>query len=340
MLDYRDMRAATDGVLWDLGAPVRAEATTALAGLDGPAAEEGLTQALADPHPLVRSAALDAIAGLPRPTAKDRLLSGLVSWPFPGDYSALEQTVGILVDWAPEGLAEDFAVRLLDPEAPDLDDRHEDALAALLSADPRGQVAAAKLAERLVGELTRPASGARAARAEKLLGCVGAPGAEAVLSALEPTRASAAVVRAAAAMRDARAVEPLVNLLSAQGLEVRAAAATALGRLNDTRAVQSLVASTQDPEQDVRDAASDALNRMGMAAVIVVVANVMRDAVREQLGSGEGAADAEKQVGSGATENSLQPPGLSPPSATDPARPPTWTQEVLGRLLRRAGGQP
>jgi HEAT repeat protein len=147
-------------------------------------------------------------------------------------------------------------------------------------------------------------------------------------------------VRAAATLRDARAVEPLVSLLNVEDPAVRSSAATALGRLNDTRAVQALVASTQDPEQEVRDAASDALNGMGMAAVIVVVANVMRDAVREQLDRGEEEADVPKQVGAGATDNTLPPASLATPPATQPAPPPTWTQEVLGRLFRRAGGRP
>jgi HEAT repeat protein len=122
---------------------------------------------------------------------------------------------------------------------------------------------------------------------------------------------------------------------------VRAAAATALGRLNDTRAVQALLSATQDPQQSVRDAASEALNGMGMAAVMVVVASVMRDAVREQLAATGEAGDAPKQVASGIVDSTLPAPeaatGSTPPPTA--AHPPTWAQEVLGRLLRRTGGQ-
>jgi HEAT repeat protein len=342
-LDYRDVQVDTNGVMWDIGAPVRAEATTALAGIEGEAAGEGITQALSDPHPAVRKAALDAIAELPRPTGVERLLQGVVSWPFPADYTALEQAIAILVDWAPEGLAGDFTRRVLDPGAPDLDERHEDTLAALLAADPRGPEAATKLADELVGELRQPASTERAARAERLLGWLGTPGADSVVRALEGERASAALIRAAAALRDVRAVEPLMGLLSTGDTDARAAAATALGRLNDTRAVQALLAATQDPEQAVRDSASEALNGMGMAAVIVVVAGVMQDAVREQLAAVTGdTADPSRQVPAG-TENSLPGASAVPPStdAAPPApaaHPPTWAQEVLGRLLKRAGG--
>jgi HEAT repeat protein len=341
MLEHRDYHADVNGVVWDLGAPLRAEATTALATFEGPVAEEGLTHALGDPHPTVRQAALDAIAELPRPTAVERLLQGLVSWPYPTDYAALEQAISILVDWAPEGLAEDFARRVVDPEAPELDERHEDTLAALLSADPRGLAASEKVADQLVAELEQPASTARASRAEEVLGWLGERGSDRVLRALEGGRASAAVIRAAAGLRDARAVEPLVALLGSSETDVRAAAATALGRLNDTRAVQALLSATQDPQQDVRDAASEALNGMGMAAVMVVVASVMRDAVREQLAASGDAGDAPKQVASGVVDNTLPAPEAATPSAPPPAggHPPTWAQEVLGRLLRRAGGQ-
>jgi HEAT repeat protein len=334
MLDYQDTQTATDGVLWDMGAPVRVEAIAALAAFDGEVAEEALTHALADLHPGVRKAALDAIAGLPRPTAVDRLLNGLVSWPFPGDYAALEQAIGILIDWAPFGLAEDFVRRLLEADAPELDERHEDTLAALLAADPRGPEAATAVSEQLVGELAQPALGGRAERAEQLLRWLGAPGVENVVSTLESGRASAPLVRAAAALRDARAVEPLVTLLGTGDADVRAAAATALGRLNDTRAVQALLSATQDPEQAVRDAASEALNGMGMAAVIVVVAGVMRDAVREALESAERPSEVAQQLPAATADPNPETP---PPP---PAPPPTWTQEVLARLFKRAGGQP
>ena len=337
-LDYRDVQVDTDGVMWDIGAPVRAEATTALAGMDGPVAEEGIAHALSDPHPAVRKAALDAIAELPRPTGVERLLQGVVSWPFPGDYTALEQAITILVDWAPEGLAADFARRVLDPEAPELDERHEDTLAALLSADPRGPEAAQKLADELVGELQQPASTARAARAERLLGWLGRPGADSVVRALEADRVSSALLRAAATLRDSRAVEPLMGQLTTADADERAAAATALGRLNDTRAVQALLAATQDPEQAVRDSASEALNTMGMAAVIIVVAGVMQDAVREQLAAvASDTADSSRQVRAG-DDNSLPAAGAPPAAEAPAAHPPTWAQEVLGRLLKRAGG--
>ena len=110
---------------------------------------------------------------------------------------------------------------------------------------------------------------------------VGDSGCDSVLRRLDSGVAGPAVVRAAGAIQDSRAVDPLVALIGAPDVATRSAAATALGQLNDTRAVQALTAATQDPSHVVRAAASDALNTMGVAAVIVGVATVMRDVVRE-----------------------------------------------------------
>ena len=74
---------------------------------------------------------------------------------------------------------------------------------------------------------------------------------------------------------------------------------------------------------------------------MVVVASVMRDAVREQLAAAGDAGDAPQQVASGVVDNTLPAPEAASSSAPPPpaGHPPTWAQEVLGRLLRRAGGQ-
>jgi len=331
LLDHRDLQPATDGALWDMAAPVRAQAVAALAELEDERAMEGLAHALADSSPAVRSAALEAIAALPEPTADAALVDAIVAWPYPEHEDALERAVAILVDWGREGPAGQVVERLLAPEAPALDDRHEDALTALLDADPRGDAARTELADSLTRELERPASAERAARAERILAWLGRAGADRVVQALERADPSTGMIRAAGVLREARAVEPLVRLLSGAEPPVRAAAASALGAVNDTRAVQALMGATQDPEPAVRDAASGALDGMGMAAVIVGVASVMRDTMREQLAAGQGEDALPEPIAPAAPEAGLPAPATTPV-------PPTWTQEVLGRLLRRAGG--
>jgi HEAT repeat protein len=310
----------------------RAEAARALAGLEGETADAALAQALADPDPDVRAAALDAAVDRETPAAAELVLDAVAAWPYPADYALLERAVVALVRWGPARAAEGLGRRLLSPGVEDLDERHRDALLALVAADDRGEEEAAEaVAHEVLAELREDASETAVARAEQIFMWLGAPAAGAVVAALDRDAAAVAPVRIAGLLRDSRAVDPLVGRLASGSAEMRAAAATALGRVNDTRAVQALIGATQDPEHVVRDAASSALDGMGVAAVIVGVSSVMRETIRDQLGAGDGAADA-------LPERSPEPSaaGLPAPGAAEP--PPRWAQEVLGRLLRRSGG--
>ena len=143
-----------------------------------------------------------------------------------------------------------------------------------------------------------------------------------------PVRAEAA---SALASFDGAVVEDgLAHALTDPDARVRA---TALGELNDTRSVQALTAATQDPSHMVRTAASNALNTMGVAAVVVGVATVMRESLRE-LGTGEGPAAGQPDELASPLEQHLPAAEAPPPQA-----PPTW-QEALARLLKRTGGSP
>ena len=330
-LDYAGSSDDETGGVWTLPANSRAEATAALATFDGAVVEEGLGHALMDPDARVRATALDRISQRENPVAVEPLLEGIILWPYPDEYEALEKALATLVGWAPPGIAQSYVQMLLVPGAPELDERHEDALGALTGADPAGEAAEAQVADQLVAQLDEPATAAQTERVHTILGWLGDSGADAALRRLESGTAGPAVVRAAGSIRDSRAVEPLVALIGSSEVATRAAAATALGQLNDTRAVQALTAATQDPSHVVRAAASDALNTMGVAAVIVGVATVMRETLRE-LGTGEAAPSAAPQTLAPSAGNSL------PPGEVEPQAPPTWAQEALARLLKRAGG--
>ena len=329
-LDYSDAPQRDDGTAWTLGAPTRAQAAAALATFEGPVVESGLAHALSDPDARVRATALDRISQRSSPVAVEALIEGIILWPYPEDYDALEKGLATLVGWAPPRVAETYVWMLLAPEAPELDERHQDALGVLTGADPDGEAAERRVADYLVEQLGEPAPAAQAARIHQLLAWLGTSGSEAVLRRLDSGAASPGVVRAAGALQDSRALEALVALTGSQDTPTRAAAAAALGHLNDTRAVQVLTAATQDPAQVVRAAASEALNGMGVAAVIVGVASVMRQTLRE-LGAGGGPDDAENEL-SPAFETALPPADTSAPST------PTWAQEALARLLKRTGG--
>jgi hypothetical protein len=70
---------------------------------------------------------------------------------------------------------------------------------------------------------------------------------------------------------------------------------------------------------------------MGVGAVIVGVATVMRETMRELSAGDAPAAPAPEQL-SPTAGNSL------PPEEAQPQAPPTWAQEALARLLKRTGG--
>jgi HEAT repeat protein len=63
-------------------------------------------------------------------------------------------------------------------------------------------------------------------------------------------------------IRDARAVEPLVEALDDSSDEVRQAAAKALGDIGDDRAVEPLTQALDDRYRGVRDCASYALHKI------------------------------------------------------------------------------
>ena len=322
--------AEGDGTGWALNPSTRAEAAAALATFDGAVVEDGLALALTDPDPRVRGTALDRISQRTKPVAVDALLDGVVTWPYPEGYDALETTVATLVGWAPPGIAEAYTRKLLEPDAPELDERHQDTLGALTAADPAGEAAETQLADFLVAQLDEPGGTARVARIQRLLTWLGPAAVDSVIRKIDSGAASAPVILTAGALRDSRAVEPLVAMIGAPEAARRGAAATALGQLGDTRSVNALIAATQDPDHTVRNSALQALNNMGVAAVIVGVASAVREAVSQQLEAGP-AADASEQLSPG-MQNSL------PPAEVDPQVAQTWAQEALGRLLKRMGG--
>ena len=318
----------SDGAAWTLSPAARAEAAAALATFDGAVVEDGLALALTDPDPRVRGTALDRISQRKNPVAVDALLDGVVNWPYPEGYDALETTVATLVGWAPPGIAQHYARKLLAPDAPELDERHQDTLGALTGADPAGEVAETELADYLVAQLDEPGGTARVARIQRLLIWLGPVAVDSVVRKIDSGAGSAPVILTAGALRDARAVEPLVAMIGAPEAARRGAAATALGQLGDTRSVNALIAATQDPDHNVRASALQALNTMGVAAVIVGVASVVRETLTEQLEAGVG-AEVPEQLTPGMA-NSL------PPAESQVAQ--TWAQEALGRLLKRMGG--
>lgn len=314
-----------EGVEWDSGSSVRVEAVEGLGRFYGPAVAEGLTEALDDPYPAVRHAAVGAISKLGVPIAVEPLVDCVIGWRKPLDAEARDRGLDALAGWCLESLPEVFALRLLPAETGDLEDRHRDALTRLLAADPRGAAASDGVAETLIDAIRTEAEAVQRDRAEHMLGWLGEGAGERLLDALADPDVPTALVRAAGAVDDSRAIDPLIRLVRGHDPERRSVAAAALGEVNDTRAVPTLLAATQDPSRSVRNAASQALNGMGLPAVIVGLAALQRAGggrLEPAAGDAAPAAVAEPEGEPG--------PELSPEGLLDATG---WASEVMHRML-------
>jgi HEAT repeat protein len=372
-LRYRDIVVDDDGVEWDLGVGVRLEAAEALSHFEAPEVAADLGAALDDPEPDVRLAVIDAVARVRIRVARvrEKLLDRVVSRE-PGNDEVAARALDVLVEWRNYGTVDALVERLLEPAAPELDEKHREALDRLLDSDVRAVPARESVADRLVMELRGDSRGDRTeASAHRILSWLGPAAVEKVLLALDDERAAPALVRAAGRLGDARAVGPVVRGLSHSDAEMREAAAVAARMLNHTRAVPALLTATQDDEQAVRDAASAALDRMGTAAVIAGLAAVVSargllgvqgseidGLAGEELRDGDGAqeleeadagpvADAEPitngneaattEAASASNAAPAAAPATPTPAATPPYRPPGGRRRggLLDRLLGR-----
>ena len=327
-----DLRAALrygdDGPGGDpaAAAAVRADAARALARFDGAAVGGDLALALSDPDARVRLAAMGSLetVGLHDSAQVDHLIWAVVAR---GDHAAdlAASALKLLVASVPEGSVELLVDRLLHPAAPAPDEGHRASLDLLLTTDGRGQAARDSVVELLLGRLQQRAGDGSDARAEVVLGWLGPAARERVLHALENGMASAAVMRLAGRLGDARAIGPVVKGLEDSDAEMREAAAHAARALNHTRAVPALLAATQDDQQAVRDAASAALDRMGTAAVIaglaaVVDAQALLERPPEGAVTGEVLGERVAQaLGEGAAQPADEEPADEEPADAEPA---------------------
>jgi hypothetical protein len=126
-----------------------------------------------------------------------------------------------------------------------------------------------------------------AERAEELLAVIAPASTEGVIAELN---AGAAPHRAASVLgqiKDMRALEPLMDGLLHRDARVRAGCAGALGELRDPAAVEALILASRDPEHRVRAQAGWALDRLGMVALVVGVATMIRPMIREAVEAGD-----------------------------------------------------
>ena len=307
-VEYREAGRDATGRPVDLGAATRVEAVLALSDFYGPLVTRTLFRALADPSAHVRVGAARGLRLSRSPAAVEPLLHALALWPDEGGERARGEALAALAELPGEELPERFAAKLVDARSIAPTVHHEAALTRLLALDPRGAAAARAVAEWLISAL-EGGDDERRERAETVIGWV-SPSAVELLAEHVEGPARAAIARLLGMTGHTRAVDPLIELLADRDPDVRLAAVKALGQLKHTRAVEPLLYASRDPDFSVREAADAALDAMGVAAVVVGLAALVRPMLP---GSHEAGADAENG---------------------DHALP--WAQRVIGRLIEGA----
>lgn len=329
---YQDLVPAAGGAAVDRGVAVRREAILALGTLGPEGGPDAVWAALADPSDAVRVAAIRVLYAREDATA----LAAALAWLPAGHGHARALAVTALTELRRPESASALASALI--HAPDDAPIDDDArlLALLIDADESSEAQS-----EVVAHLLEALSDERevvADRAEDLLALLGPVSTDGVIAEL---KAGPAPHRAAAVLsqiKDARALEPLIEGLLHRDPRVRAACAEALGELGDPAAVEALIHASRDPEHHVRAQAGWALDRLGTVAVIVGVSTMVRPMILEAVAGTESRpALGEPEIASPG-DNGCSPQRYADAdddgSAAEPPSDPT-SPETLERLLAR-----
>ncbi|MEA2382255.1 MAG: hypothetical protein QOH72_2226 [Solirubrobacteraceae bacterium] len=300
LLAERDWLVDRDGVRRDLAVGRRLDVIAALEAIGTAEAEEGLLAAMTDEQPRVRLAAVDALAGAPAAATAENLARAVAGWRDPAFEDARRRALEILSGHGNSALGAAYAAALIDGPHADLT-TEEIAAMRQLFAVPGGDEVASAFAARIA-----PRLGGEAPCVRQTLTALGEPAVDALVEALaDPSRRRAAA-DALGEIRSARAVDPLVALLSDHDAATRAVAARALGRIRDPRALQGLIRAGMDPDAGVRDAALDAIDRLG--AIVAAL---------------DGASSVERVKAANTTDVRSQLAGAGRSSQATPRDPPT-----------------
>jgi hypothetical protein len=117
------------------------------------------------------------------------------------------------------------------------------------------------------------------------------------------TRAKAAM--GLSKIKDARAVEPLINALNDVDSYVRGQAARALGKIKDARAVGPLINALQDDYTDVRGETANALGEIKDARAVEPLMKILKD---DDTYAREAASKSLIKIGTPAVETLLNAP--------------------------------
>jgi HEAT repeat protein len=289
---YTDPVVDRDGRPVDLGAGIRRDAVAALGRVGDIAGAAAVRDALRDRDEDVRLAAIQAAVAIADEDLADRTLDSVARWPA-SERASRRQAVDALVNGGLPRAGVEMARKLLDPAAP-MDDDAGPMLSRLSRETGDAEAVAAQLAQTLAD-----ADPARRDRAAQLLHWFPDEALERVIGALGEDRARLQAIALLGDLRDARAREPLAEILTDPDPVVRRQAVVALGQLKDPRAAEALLRASLDPDYTVRSEAVAALNRLGAAGVLVGLFSYLRPRVP----SVGGAADLNRRLAAGDSEH-------------------------------------
>jgi HEAT repeat protein len=266
LLGNHDWIVDRDGVLLDLDVGTRIEAVYALGTIDDPGAEDGIVRALADDDPRVRRAVVEALAPTPSARAAKAVARAAALWRTPALETAHKAAIDLLVGLADELCAVEYTQVLVESRADGLSDAEQTAVSRLFAADsgPVAEIFAGELVDRLQAGYE---PGRRLV--DETLVAMGSISVGPLVSALDDPARRRSAAAALGAIRDARAVPALVELLSAREPAAQETAARALGEIRHPLALEALVRASGDSHAEVRDAALEALDQMrGVVAML------------------------------------------------------------------------
>jgi HEAT repeat protein len=282
-LEYREIVSDRDGRHIDRGARVRGEVVEVLAEWQDPRAVEALVRGLRDHTSYVRLKAIEAVRGRRDDRVLEALAEGVGALPAIPDAGALRGQLHSLDPVRAKAL--DALVELGDPRAPQriaahmvyragdqpLTETDESAFRAALAAVPDGagpQLSASFAA--LLGHERPEVRG----RTQAVLRWIGPASVEPLIAALRQPRLRGLAIAPLGELGDARAVQPLLDMLSDHDPAVRSAAARALGEIRHPSCVEGLMLATHDEDHGVRTEAIGALEQLGTTAVVVAMHDV------------------------------------------------------------------
>jgi HEAT repeat protein len=291
---FQQLSSTAEGEVQDLGLRTRVAAIYALGELDWDRGHEAVVGGLTDPEDRVRTA---SIVVLFEHRAPEPIADGLRWLPREGNSRTL--AVRALLELRKPGSSRQVADALVHQHADE--PVAEEEMAALEDLLADGEDAAAKA--EVVGLLAaamRDEDEFVANRAVQLLVRLAPASVDALIEALPDPRAGHHAAVGLAEIKDARALQPLIEALDHSDSRARAAACAALGELRDSSAVEPLLRATQDPELTVRTRAGAALDQLGTVAVVIGISALLRPMIDGELEAG---AEVAPELESGKVEN-------------------------------------